>query len=359
MGLVGLAALCGGCGLIDEELVNCPQDITVDYHVRLVTNKTQELDAKLGTAKDRPLRMAIEDYLSGIFVDTAHDADLSFYVQPEDERTMHASEIWNASGKTFELKLLTGDYNNLVAANLSGNGVVQLAGDETSAGSFIKQKAGEVVESHSTGIFTARKAMQIVLDRKVAQHFEVDLFMANDAGGLLLNVDACENLKDVRCELEGLADGFKLLDSTYTYDAHTMVKADLIDAQPYTDLLSANDASMSAMAYEGGRWDLWTRLPVILCGVGFSSREISDTRIDGKPVYWIMHLYVTLTDGSVTKSTIYVGEPLPAANLKLIKGWLLKDGSFTPETDPELDTMLAGVDVQLDWTPGPQFDPIL
>ena len=359
MSIVGLAALCGGCSLIDEELVNCPQDIVVDYHVRLVTNKTQELDAKVGTAKDRPLRMAIEDYLSGIFVDTAHDADLSFYVQPDDERTMHAGEIWNASGKTYELKFLTGDYNNLVAANLSDNGVVQLAGDETSAGSYLKQKADKAVESHSTGVFTARKAMQIVLDRKAPQHFDVDLFMANDAGGLLLNVDACESLESVSCEIEGLADGFRLLDSTYTYDAHTLVKADLIDAQPYIDQLSGGTPSMTAMATDGARWDLWTRTPVILCGVGFSSRNTSETTMDGKPVYWVMHLYATLTDGTVTKSTIYVAEPLPAANLKLIKGWLLKDGSFTPETDPELDTMLAGVDVQLDWTPGLQFDPIL
>ena len=51
-------------------------------------------------------------------------------------------------------------------------------------------------------------------------------------------------------------------------------------------------------------------------------------------------------------------------------GWLLSDGSFAPEPplppsgppepepDPELD-LVVGVDVQLDWKPGLDFDPII
>ena len=72
----------------------------------------------------------------------------------------------------------------------------------------------------------------------------------------------------------------------------------------------------------------------------------------------------------MTHSTIYVGEPLPAANLKIIIGWLLPDGSFTPDPptpgpgplppdEPEEDNLVVGVDVELDWKPGIEFNPIL
>ncbi|MBR7026017.1 MAG: hypothetical protein IKI13_00360 [Bacteroidales bacterium] len=368
MSVVGLAVLSEGCSLIDEQLVNCPEEVIVDYHVRLITNKEQELDTKLGTYKNRPLREAIEDYLSDIFVETAHDADLSFYALPADEREFHAGEIWNAGEKSYSLQLPAGDYNNLVAANLADNGVVRLTGDETSAGSYFDQNAEDVVASHKTGVFSARKLMPVIHDHKVQQHFDVDLYMANDAGGILLNVDSCY-FSNIRCEIEGLADGFNLQDSTYTYSSHTRVKADLIDAQPYVDRASVlPQPTVTPVMY---RWQLWKRTPVIFCGVGFSSRT-SDllTTYDDQPVYWAVHLYVTLSNGSVTKSTVYAGEPLPAANLKLIMGWLLSDGSFAPEPplppsgppepepDPELD-LVVGVDVQLDWKPGLDFDPII
>ena len=368
MSIVGLAALSGGCSLIDETLVDCPEEVIVDYHVRLITNKEQELDTKLGTFKNRPLRLAIEDYLSDIFVETAHDADLSFYALPDDEREFHAGEIWNAGEKSYILQLPAGDYNNLVAANLADNGVVRLTGDETSAGSYFDQNAEDVVASHKTGLFTARKTMQIIHDHKVRQHFDVDLFMANDAGGILLNVDSCD-FRNIRCEIEGLADGFNLQDSTYTYSAHTLVKADLIDAQPYVDKASVQpQPTVTPVMY---RWELWKRTPVIFCGVGFSSRTSGTlTTFDNQPVYWAVNLYVTLANGSVTKSTVYAGEPLPAANLKLIMGWLLADGSFVPEPplppagppepdEPESDDLVVGVDVELDWKPGLDFDPIL
>ena len=359
MGVVGLAFFAGSCSLIDEQLVNCPEDIIVDYHVRLITNKAQEMDLKLGTDKDLPLRMALEDYLRDIFVETARDADLSFYSQSTDERTIHFHDIWNAAERSYSLQVFNGGYSNIVAANVDENSVVRLAGDESSAASSLAQNAADVVPSHNTGIFTARKLLQVVDDHRLQQHFDVDLFMANDAGGLLLNVDECD-FTDVRCEIEGLADGFKLLDSTYTYGSHTLVKTDLINVAPTLRTTGPNAEPIKPDPLPVVQeWDSWSKTPVILCGVGFPSRIDSDKKVDNKPVYWVMHLYVTLENGSVTKSTIYVAEPLYAAHLKLIKGWLLGDGSFSPEPPGTLKDMLAGVDVQLDWTPGPQFDPML
>jgi hypothetical protein len=365
MTLVGMAA----CSLIDERLIDCPEDVVVDYHLRLITNKEQEMDLKIGTDKDLPLRQALEDYLSDIFVEMAHEADLSFYTKPADERVMQATDIWNSSEKRYELQLPAGDYFNLVETNLPGNSVVRLNADEKAATAYLDQTSKDVVPSHKTGVFTGRATMRI-LERKAEQHFDVDLYMANDAGGIILNVDSCD-FSSIRCEIEGLADSFNLLDSTYSYNAKTLVRADLVDAQPYVDKIVGTGGPSRSGLYTQHMWERWERTPVIMCGVGFSSRNMTEKFLDGLAVYWIIHLYVTLESGSVTHSTIYVGEPLPAANLKIILGWLLPDGSFTPDPptpgpgplppDPPVptDDIVVGVDVQLDWQEGLHFEPVI
>lgn len=55
------------CGLIDEKVKDCPEEITVTCSVNLSTNKDQELDEKLGTEHDLPIRAALEDYLQHVF----------------------------------------------------------------------------------------------------------------------------------------------------------------------------------------------------------------------------------------------------------------------------------------------------
>ena len=367
MSLVGLAAAVGGCRLIDEELVDCPEEVTVTYRLHLITQKDQEMDDKLGTDKDLPLRQALEDYLADIFVEHANDADLNFYGLPVDSRALQARDNWNAAEKTYRLEFETGDYSNLAATNLSGNDVVSLTGSETAATAYFDQNAEDVVASHKTGLYTGRGQMRI-LERVEEQHFDVDLYMANDAGGIVLNVDSCD-VRNIRCEIEGLADGFRLQDSTYTYDAHTLVNCDLVNAQPYIDRMAGQGGSERPAWIWDEKWDQWKKTPIIMCGVGFSSRAASDKLIEGQPIYWVLHLYVTIGDGTTTKSTIYAGERLPAAHLKLIKGWLLGDGSFTPDPpvppgpgpgpEPGGDSIVVGVDVELAWNQGPVFEPVL
>ena len=372
MSLVGLAAAVSGCRLIDEALVDCLEEVTVTYRLHLITQKDQEMDDKLGTDKDLPLRMALEDYLADIFVERALDADLNFYSLPADSRVLQARDDWNAAERTCGLEFPAGDYSNLAAANLSGNGVVSLTGSEAGATAYFDQNAEDVVESHKTGLFTGRAPMMRILERTAGQHFDVDLYMANDAGGLVLNVDSCD-VRGIRCQIEGLADGFNLQDSTYTYDAHTLVECDLVDAQPYVAPLGGQGGSARPAWVWDEKWDLWKKTPVILCGVGFSSRAASDKLVADQPVYWVLHLYVTIGDGTTTKSTIYAGDRLPAAHLKLIKGWLLGDGSFTPDPPvppgpgpeppeppgPGGDDIVVGVDVELQWSQGPIFNPVL
>ena len=101
-----LALVATGCGLIDEWRTDCPEDLTLYYKLDLVTNKDTEMDAKLGTVRDRPLRRALEDYLKDIFVGVAHDVDLSFYDQRQQgERTVHLNDVMESDQRVYEVHL--------------------------------------------------------------------------------------------------------------------------------------------------------------------------------------------------------------------------------------------------------------
>ena len=69
----------------------------------------------------------------------------------------------------------------------------------------------------------------------------------------------------------------------------------------------------------------------------------------GEPL-WEYIAFVTLEDGSVTKTTLTLTEPLLAGELKIIKGRMDAKGIVQP-TD-----MKVGVSVTLDWNQGMEFN---
>ena len=379
-GLAGALLLPGGCGLIDEDRTDCPEEITLKYSLDLITNKDQELDEKLGTEKDLPIRMALEDYIEGIFVDKAHDVDLSFYdLRKGGQRNERRQEIMDATRREYEVRVKASDYMHLGVANLSNNGQLILTDDEKAEESLLKidALAAETVPSMTTGVFTARKRMLVRKDED-NQVFEAHLYMMNDAAALVLNVDSCE-FRSIRCEYAGLADRFRINDSTYAYDRLIKVHADQIDVEPYLPRVSGNGPSYY-WAYDG-YWTMWTRTPVLFCGVGLPSPNVGTAVIGTSAVIWRIILYVDLMDGTTTRNEIYIGEPLPASSLKIIKGWLLADGTFTaipavpinptptpgpdgpypptPPVPPDYVDAVVGVDVTLNWKEGPGFEPEL
>ncbi|MBR1537914.1 MAG: hypothetical protein IJ636_00225 [Bacteroidales bacterium] len=374
----------GGCGLIDEERVDCPEELSLTCALDLITNKEEEMDLKLGTDKDLPVRQALEDYLKGIFVDEAHDVDLSFYdLRKHGERTAHQQDVMNAGQKVYEVRLPSSDYQHLGLANLLGNGPVVLEGDEVAEESQLRVDAtvGATVESHRTGIFSARKRMLVRREEEQEQHFDAHLYMANDAAALVLNVDSCR-FKSIRAEYIGLADTFRVSDSTYTWERDIRVKADRIDVEPFMPRTSTAGPTITWSWGYDGYWTLWERTPVLLCGVGFPSRNVGSAVIGTNPLIWTIDLYVELQDGTTTLSQIYIGETLPASYLRIIKGWIFADGSFssrpavplnpepgpgpdpgpnppTPPTPPGWVDVVIGVDVMLNWQEGLHFDPVL
>ena len=70
---------------------------------------------------------------------------------------------------------------------------------------------------------------------------------------------------------------------------------------------------------------------------------------DGEPL-WEYIAFVTLEDGSVTKTNLTITEPLLAGELKIIKARMDTKGVLEPTN------MKVGVTVTLDWGQGRDFD---
>ena len=338
--LAVVVAALSGCGLIDEALEVCREVFSLFYRLRLITNLPEEMDGQLSDERDRPLQLALEDHLKDIFAEYARDVDLSFYAtDPAGQRLEHRSAVMNAGQATYEIALPAADYHHLALANLAGNPVVQLTGADLRDETCLQQQAGEVVDSHTTGLFSARLPLSV--QRNESRTFDVNLYMVNDAGALVVHRDSCDYVS-IRAELLDLASGFRVCDSLYDFSARTSVSARLIDAAPFV---------------EEGR-PQWNKLPALLCGVGFPSL---DTPVKADEAIWRFALYVTLQDGTTTLSLISIGVPLQAGHLKIIRGYLKPDGRFVPGPpgpEPSKEPVV-GVSVQLDWREGMHFEPPL
>ena len=360
LGMVGTA-----CALIDERTNDCPEEMTLTCALNLISNKEQELDDNLGTLHDLPLRTALEDYLSDVFVDAAHDVDMLFYDQRKRGRmTFRQTEVMDAEQKVYELRVPASDYRVAGVSNLSAVPVLSLQDEDDGYALSLEQKRSkDPVPSHPSAIYAARQ--RILVRERGDQEFNVRFHMANSAAALALNRDSCE-VKAIRAVFTGLADTFRILDSTYSFEQHALLEADVIDASPYVK----NDEESERFLYDIF-WERWTKLPLLVCGVGFPSPNVGSAVIGTYPIIWTIELYVTLSDGSVTRNDIYIGKPLEAGHLMIVKGWVTANGSFTPTPEhppyvpiPDLpeepvDSTVVGVSVKLNWTAGAEYNPTI
>ena len=363
----------GACALIDERQKDCPEEMSLTCSVNLVSNKEEEMDEKLGTLHDLPLRAALEDYLSDVFVSSTHDVDMLFYDQRRrGKMTFRESEVMDAEQKVFTLRVPASDYRVAGVSNLSAVPMLTVQDeDDGYALSLVQKLSASPVQSHPSAIFTARQRM-LVRDRD-EQRFDMYFHMANAAAALALNCDSCE-VRSLQARYTGLADSFRILDSAYSFDQRAVLAADVVDATPFVN----SDGEADRFIYDTF-WERWTRLPLMVCGVGFPSPNVGSAVVGTYPIIWTIELYVTLSSGSVTRSDIYIGRPLEAGHLMIIKGWLTENGSFmsTPphppyhplpdfpdpdnpdNPDTPSDSTVVGVTVQLNWNEAGQYNPEL
>ena len=314
----GLLAL-SACSLVDEDLTACEAEYQLTYELQLITNITTELETELSLDTEVPVATALKAYLNNIFTDRAHDVDLSFYdAEGEMPLMYHERRIMDANQTSYTLHIPVHKYLHLGLANLDGNEVLSLEGNETGSGSHLQQVIADTLPTHKSGVFSARAHMDIKEGEN--QQFKVNLYMANCATALVLDTLG-SNVKDIRVYAAGFATAFDVADSVYRFQHTPVIKADRMNV---TDPGSE----------------------VCFATVNFPSRGPVTKADDNEVTYWEYRVYCTIPDGTITETKLSIRHPLPSATLDILKAKVYGNGALEPGDHT------VGVDVNIDWKPG-------
>ena len=345
--LLMLVALAS-CSVIDEDLSGCDQpgppppqpeepEAEVTYDLRLVTNMTLELQTELPDETDKELAEAIREYLKKIFTDFAHDVDLSFYDTVGDSLLLQKDQhIMDANQASYTLTLPMHEYMHLAVANVVDNELVTIANDNRCHKSMLSQVIRDTIDSHDTGLFTARQKMEVL--GNVSQNFNVHLYMSNCSAGLVIDPRGRQTLDGIRVYSTGFASGFNICDSVFQYSQWpsivrtTLVKA---DNQAKGAFLSVNFPSLE-------QEDVKTR-SIIETLEPFIAEP-------GEKALWEFRVYVPQSDGSITETILRVKTPLRAGQFKIIKCWIGEHGAVISRNS-EVSTS-----VTLNWKDGLVID---
>ena len=159
----------------------------------------------------------------------------------------------------------------------------------------------------------------------------VNLYMANSAVALVVDTLG-SHAKGMKVFLDGMADGFLIADSTYTFDRNTLVPA------PEVPVSGGHQSCYAGVCFPSR--DSATRT---------DSADGTSSSADGS--IWSVKAYVQTADGKTTENILYVRAPLKAGSLKIIKVKLQPNGSFLTVD------LNVGLSVTLDWKEGAIFEP--
>ena len=346
------AFMLSACGQIDDDLSDCPppepvnpeEHYELNYELKLVTNMTTELQTQLNTVTDVEVSDALQHHLQGVFRSYAHDVDLSFFdTQLDSVRLHHESHIMNDNQSSYTLYLPMREYMHLASANIVDNTIVSLQNDERCHDAHLTQVVADTINSHETGIFTARAYMNVL--EGVDQTFNVKLYMANAAAALVVDTTGVK-YKSFRAYARGFATDFQMADSVYTFAENSpYVRASelaLSDTLSQVGFCTVNFPSRNPNGW-------WIKEKEEVAVTRAEGEIIPEGESDGEPL-WEYIAFVTLEDGSVTKTTLTITEPLLAGEFKIIKGRMDDKGVVQP-TD-----MKVGVSVVLDWNQGLDYE---
>ena len=314
----GLLAL-PACSLVDEDLTACEAEYQLTYELQLITNITTELETELSLDTEVPVATALKAYLNNIFTDRAHDVDLSFYdAEGEMPLMYHERRIMDANQTSYTLHIPVHKYLHLGLANLDGNEVLSLEGNDTGSGSHLQQVIADTLPTHKSGVFSARAHMDIKEGEN--QQFKVNLYMANCATSLVLDTLG-SSVRDIRVYAAGFATAFDVADSVYRFQHTPVIKADKINVtEPGSEVCFAT--------------------------VNFPSRGPVTKADDNEVTYWEYRVYCTIPDGTITETKLSIRHPLPSATLDILKAKVYGNGALEPGDHT------VGVDVNIDWKPG-------
>ena len=337
-------AVLAGCSSIDDNLDDCGEQAQMDYELKLVTNVSTEVQTQLNAVTDIALVASLKDYLGGIFTDYAKDVNLSFYAVGGNMGLLyHDEHVMNNSEHSYTLYIPRQKYMHLAVANVEDDPVVYLDGVENCKTAALRQVEGDTIESHNTGIFTARQMMEMI--EGIDQTFNVKLFMANCSA--MLAVDPQDHdISKMQVFATGFATAFYIADSVYEYKTPApMIRTKRLDPDEngHIGFVSVNFPSREPS----------TPQPASTGGTTRTVIETTDPFIaqPGDEVLWEFHIFLPQDDGTITKTVLGIKEPLRAGQFKIVKAKIGDNGQVEPEGSE------VGVSVTLDWKPGGTFNP--
>ena len=345
--LVGAAfvAVLAGCSTIDENMDDCGEQAQMDYELQLVTNVSTEVQTQLTAQTDVALAATVKGYLSKVFTDYAKDVNLMFFGTGNDSTLLHQDEhIMNNSEHSYTLYIPRQKYMHLAVANIEDDPVVRLEGKDNCHTAVLRQVEGDTIESHNTGIFTARQLMEMI--EGIDQTFNVKLYMANCSAMLVVDPQG-HDVSKMSVFVTGFATAFYIADSVYEYKKPApMIRTKRMepDESGIVGLVSVNFPSSEPSTPQQSA-----------ASVTRSIIETTDPFIaqSGDEVLWEYHIFLPQADGTTTKTVLSIKEPLRAGQFKIIKARIGENGRVEPEAPT------VGVSVTLDWNQGGEYNPEL
>ena len=297
---------------IDEDLSKCGVNYTVSYSVRQPVDLGAEVRAVLSAPAEQGVAADVEAALGGVFAGTVHDLDLPFYDVHMLEHRQAA--VIDAARATMTFYMQKADYRHLPLGNVEGGEPLGIDGADSDLALTLGTAVGDTIPSHAAPVYSGRLDMPLA-DRDEA--YRADLYMVNSAVAVVL-ADAADGIGAVTGIVDGMATGFAVNDSTFSFDRGQATRMEGMQSPGYHTLYA----------------------------VTMPSRDALPTSADG---LWQVKVYVDL-GGKTTENVLHISEPLRAGRVKIIKGVIKDDGSVTTES-PEV-----GVSVTLDWKPGGSHD---
>ena len=338
-----MATVSASCSMIDEDQSDCDKSHTLNYEMRLITNISTEIKTQLETLTSLDTEASLElaqilrEHLSTIFTDFAHDVDLSFYDTVDDSlRLQHDEHIMDANQASYTLNLPMRHYMHLATANILNNKQVKLYNDERCHRSTLQQMRRDTIDSHETGLFTARQPMEVL--EGVDQQFKVRLYMANCAVMLVVDPQG-HDTSNMKVYSTGFATDYSICDSIYHYSSNPpFIRTKRLEPKNGHGLIGFCSVNYPSRDPEAAtRTVIETEDPFIAQPDEHSLWEFCVFMPNSETV---------TRSSSWTRTTLKVKDPLRAGQLKIIYVRLKPDGGLDP-ISPEVSAS-----VTLDWKPG-------
>ena len=328
--IVSIFALFIGCSIIDDDLSLCGNRYTIDYEMRMVTDMQMTINEELTLEIEESMSLALKDWLGPILSGRAHDLNVNFYsLDGRDVLKQHWEDVIDATQKSYTLNIPREDYMHLAVVNIAENSTMSLSGEKHAATMRLEQRKGDTLTTQPTAVYTAREKMLMAQDTTISK-FDVHLYMVNCVVALVIDSLGVP-LPEMDVQLSGTATGFNVLDSTFTFEHPSILRA--------TRLM---DKCYAVVAWPSK--DAEERLPV----TGYRLQGNSKAKTEDE-TYWEVRSYVKLPSGSVTETVFSMHKPLEAGTIVIIRANMEEDGSLDPLNTERNE---VGVSVKLDWNDG-------